>query len=252
VRFARRTQLKAVLNAVSRTDWAAMPGHETVFMPEVIAPALRALVSASSEAEAVTAASPLAGGGLYHDHSGYLHPAALAAAPILLDIAEFCPDAVFPVIEALFVGFLHNSCPWDLAPYAPGSAGEARLLCCAIADVVRARSAMLARRGRPGVDLVRSANTHWSFTVAEVAEAERPGNLLGFGHLIGAPRRSYARCELRRPQLPVTPLSARVNVLYPPADGDDGEALLRFHFIEPAQLRVGDVLASPCHDFLFY
>jgi hypothetical protein len=31
------------------------------------------------------------------------------------------------------------------------------------------------------------ANRHWSFTVAEVSEAERPGNLLGLGHLIGVP-----------------------------------------------------------------
>jgi hypothetical protein len=73
--------MKSVLEAVDRTDWHAMPGNDRLFAPELIAPALRALASADSEDEAFTAVRPLANGGLRHDHSGLLHPAAVAATP---------------------------------------------------------------------------------------------------------------------------------------------------------------------------
>ena len=239
--------MESVLEVVARTDWSAMPGSDAAFVPEVIAPAFQALAAASSEAEAFAAVRPLANGGLRHDHSGYLHPAAVAAAPMLLDIAELSSDAVLPAIGALFLALLRDSYPWSGAPYATGSTGEERLLCCAIADTVRTRSTMLTGRGQCGANLLRAANAHWSFTVSEVSEADRSGNVLALGYLIGAPERSYAQCELRRPHGQAVTLSARVNVLQPPA-GHSGEALMRLLGIEPVQLRVGDVLASPCHD----
>jgi hypothetical protein len=243
-------RMESVLEAVRRTDWCAIPGSDVLFVPEVIAPALRALASASSEDEGFAAVRPLANGGLRHDHSGILHPAAVVAAPMLLDIAELSSDAVLPAIEALLQALLRDSCPWSDAPYTVGSAGEERLLCCAIADTVRAHSRMLMSRGQRGLRLVHAANAHWSFTVVEVSEAERAGNVLALGDLIGAPEGRYARCELRRPHSRALQLSARVNVLHPP-DGHGGEALLHFHGVEPDQLRVGDVLASPCHDCWF-
>lgn len=239
--------MRSVLEAVERTDWRAMPGSGLLFEPEVIAPALRALASASTEDEAFIAVRPLADGGLRHNHSGILHPAAVVAAPMLLDLLELGSAAVLTAIAALLRALLRDSFPWSDAPYASESAGGERLLCCAIADSVRARSEMLTGRGECGVSVVDAANAHWSFTVAEVSQAERPGNVLALGHLIGAPDQSYARCELRGPHSQARMLSASVNVLYPPT-GHSGEALLRVHDIEPDQLRVGDVLASPCHD----
>jgi hypothetical protein len=96
---------------------------------------------------------------------------------------------------------------------------------------------MLTQRGESGASIVDAANAHWSFTVAEISQAERPGNLLALGHLIGAPDQKYAPCELRRPNTPIRTLPARVNVLHPPT-GHTGEALLHIH----------DMQASPCHD----
>jgi hypothetical protein len=239
--------MKSVLEAIDRTDWHAMPGSDGLFVPEQIAPALRSLASASSEDEAFTAVRPLANGGLRHDHSGILHPAAVVAAPILLDLLEFGPDALLTAIAALLRSLLRDSGPWGDAPYVSDSTGEKQLLCCAIADTVRTRSEMLTQRGECGASIVAAANSHWSFTVAEVSQTERPGNLLALGHLIGAPDQKYAPCELRRPNTPVRTLPARVNILYPPT-GHTGEALLRFHDIQPDDLQIGDILASPCHD----
>lgn len=82
--------------------------------------------------------------------------------------------------------------------------------------------------------------------MTEISTAERPGNLLALGRLAGSPERRYARCELRPPGQPVVELAARVSVLSPPAV-PGGEALLHLHDIDPDRLRVGDVLASPCH-----
>lgn len=83
-----------------------MAGDRVYFQPEVIAPALRALAAASSEEEAFVAVRALANGGLRHDHSGILHPAAVVPAPILLDIAELSSDAVLPAIAALLRALL--------------------------------------------------------------------------------------------------------------------------------------------------
>ena len=256
----RRKTLRreAVLEAVARTEWDAIPGSGSLFTPAVIAPAFAALASATSENEAFIAVRPLANGGLRHDHSGILHPGAVVAAPLLLDLlAELDSDAVLPAFRALLYALLRDSGPWFQEPYAIGPTGGEQLLCCAIADTVRARSALLTSRGQCGLNVLQAANEHWSFTVAEVAEVERPGGTLALGRLTGMPERKYAPCELRRPHRQIFQLTARVNVLHSPADpstgqptGQSGEALLRIYDIEPDRLQVGDILAAPCHDSL--
>jgi len=44
---------------------------------------------------------------------------------------------------------------------------------------VLGRSAMLVGRGKCDLSVMDGANRRWSFTAAEVSEAERPGSLLG-------------------------------------------------------------------------
>jgi hypothetical protein len=90
---------------------------------------------------------------------------------------------------------------------------------------------MLVGRGQCGLSVMDGA-TALVVHGAEVSEAERPGNLLGLGHLIGVPEGPYARCELRRSGSQALVLSAQVKVLYPPT-GHRGEALLRFYDIQP-------------------
>jgi hypothetical protein len=244
------------LDAIEAVDWLRMPGPVSViYAPETIGPGLWALASAADEAAADAVLAALGGGGLYHDHSGAVFPASLAAAPILLDIAECGPAAAFRVacalLDAPLTGSLWVGDCQEAGNAAAVADGGAVLLCCAVAGLVRARRAMLAARGPVGVDLLRAADAHWSLTVAEVTPDRRPGTLIALGRLVGDPGRDYAPCELRVAGQPVTRTGARASVVSAPADRNGGEAMVRFTFAEELQIAPGHVLAAPCHENLF-
>jgi hypothetical protein len=232
-----------MFEAIEATDWAAIPGPANIYAPEEIAPSLRALALATDEASAYAAITPLAGGGLFHNHSGCVHPASLTAAPILLDIAEHgAPAASDPACAIL--EFVLTGSPWAEDSAAP-------LTCCAVADLVRARTAMLeARGGQYALSVLKQAKAHWALTVSEATPDDRPGTMLALGALIGMPGRAYAPCELRIPGQPPQQVSACANVVAAPAI-PGGEALLRFSFTEERQIQPGYVLAAPCHDAVF-
>lgn len=232
-----------MFEAIEATDWAAVPGPAVIYVPEEIALSLRALALAADEASARAAIQPLACGGLFHSHSGCVHPASLVAAPILLDIAEHGPLAAFGYACALLSSALTGS------PWVENSADP--LPCCAVAELVRARAAMLAAPGgQPGLYLLKEANAHWALTVSEATPSDRPGAMLALGALVGAPDRAYAPCELRIPGQPPQQIDACANIVSAPAI-PGGEALVRFSFVEELQILPGYVLAAPCHNLVF-
>lgn len=235
--------MACMFEAIEATDWAAIPGPADIYAPEEIAPSLRALALATDEASAHAAIMPLVCGGLFHSHSGCVHPASLVAAPILLDIAEHGPPAAFGPACALLDSALTGS-PWVENSAAP-------LTCCAVAELIRARAGMLeARGGQLGLSVLEEANAHWALTVSEATPDDRPGTMLALGALIGMPDRAYAPCELRIPGQPPQQIDACANVVSTPAI-PGGEALVRFSFIEERQIQPGYVLAAPCHELVF-
>lgn len=232
-----------MFEAIEATDWAAIPGPAVIYAPEEIASSLRALALAADEVSARAAIQPLVRGGLSHYHSGCVHPASRVAAPILLDIAEHGSLAAFGYACAVLSSVLTGS------PWAEDNADP--LPCCAVAELVRARAAMLAARsGQPGLYLLKEANAHWALTVSEAAPGDRPGTMLALGALVGAPDRAYAPCELRIPGQPPQQIDACANVESAPAV-PGGQALVRFSFVEERQILPGYVLAAPCHESVF-
>jgi hypothetical protein len=235
-----------MFEAIEATDWAAIPGPADIYAPREIAASLRALALAADEASACAATQPLVCGGLSHYHSGCVHPASLVAAPILLDIAEHGSLAAFAYACTVLSDALTGS------PWAEDS--EDPLLCCAVAELVRARAAMLvARSGQPERYLLKEANAHWALTVSEVAPGRPAQHHARARHArrrARPPGRAYAPCELRIPGQPPRQTDACANVVSAPAV-PGGEALVRFSFVEAGQIQPGYVLAAPCHDNVF-
>ncbi|MEU3265617.1 hypothetical protein [Streptomyces bacillaris] len=77
-----------MLNAIGAVDWGALPGPALRYEPDRVAVGLRALATATGPVQAADAGTLLAGGGLVHDHSGEVFPAAVTAAPLLLAIVR--------------------------------------------------------------------------------------------------------------------------------------------------------------------
>lgn len=232
-----------MFEAIETIDWAAVPGPAGLYQPGKVALALRALALSTDEASADAAIRPLEDGGLFDRNCGCVHPASLVAAPVLMDIAEHGPAAAFGAVCVLLRGAL-TGCPWV-------EDGTDALLCCAIAESVRARAALFeARGGQCALNVLKEADAHWALTVSEVAPDQRPGNVLALGKLVGMPGRAYAPCELRIPGHPARRVEACATVVSAPAAAG-GEALVRFSFIEEGQIQPGHVLAAPCHDNVF-
>ena len=141
--------------------------------------------------DAASAASLLAGGGIIHDHSGTVLPAAVPAAPILLQIAEKGCSGVQEAALELIVNALDFR-PW---PGFVRTRDQVRL-CCAIADHVHARAPALARFGDRSRRLLRAAREHWRVNVEEIYTEGT--DTLVFGTMAGS--------------LPVVPQAAELHV----------------------------------------
>ncbi|MFE7478927.1 hypothetical protein [Streptomyces sp. NPDC057552] len=171
------------IEVVEAVDWDRLPGPADLYRPDHAATSLRALATATGLVQAADAGALLAGGGLLHDHSGAVFPAAVVAAPILLAIARHG----HPQAGATALGLLDDALAFAThdgrrtrvaTPYA-----EAVPTCCALADHLRRGADLLAAAGHEGKRLLAEAAAHWRFDVREVA-AEGDG-AVALGSLSG-------------------------------------------------------------------
>lgn len=225
-----------VLEAIDAVNWGDLPGPRDLYEPDRVATGLRALATAKGLVQAAGAGSLLAGGGLVHDHSGSVFPAAVTAAPILLAIVR---DG-HPGAGATALGLLDDALTFAVCDRRPTrvatSYAEAVPLCCALADHLRRHAGLLAASGAEGRWLLADAAHHWRFDVQE-AVAEGDG-AAAFGVLAGRFPGGTQPAELHRAGH-VTPLAVQVAPRYPLSDRSPDEACLR---IDGAQL---DDVAPP-------
>ncbi|MEV7270900.1 hypothetical protein ACIQIG_20470 [Streptomyces bacillaris] len=224
-----------MLNAIDAVDWSALPGPALRYEPERVAAGLRALATATGLVQAADAGSLLAGGGLVHDHSGEVFPAAVTAVPLLLAIVRHGHPAAGATALGLLDDALafatHDASTRVATPYA-----EAVPICCALADRVRGGAGLLDSSGPEGGRLLADADGHWRFDVEE-AVAEGDG-ALAFGALAGRwpGGGTSVAAELHRPGRAVPLVQAVLH--HPPEDGHP-DACLRLPGVLP------DGLAPP-------
>jgi hypothetical protein len=234
-----------MFDAIEATDWFAIPGY-SFYAPELVTPGLRALSDARSSVQAVTALSALDGGALVHGHSGMTHPAAVTAAPILLDIAEHAhPTAGLAAVTLLeeamraapMAGF--HTVITDHGPAAVP-------LCCAIARQVRARRELIASFGRPAKSALATADAHWRLEITGSVAVDEGSTLLA-GRLDGALPNTPEPADLYLRGQVVRLASARPEY----TDGPDGEAAVTaVGWSAPEHPPTGSALTSACSDRL--
>ncbi|GAA3483362.1 hypothetical protein [Streptomyces yanii] len=228
--------LTGVLDAIDAVDWAAVPGRAGWYRPGDAASGLRDLASAAGLVAVAEAASRLAGGGLVHGHSGAVFPAAVIAAPILLDIVE----GGLPSAGRAALGLLDealSSYPFAGDTRVGTPYGAAVPLCCALADHIRARRELLAGHGRAGTSLLAEAAGHWRFVIDDCVGTG--SDTSAFGVLAGTVPDGSHPAELHTAD-GVTGLDA-VRVEYPPVDASF-EACLRVVGAPPGALPAGAVV----------
>lgn len=228
--------LTGVLEAIDAVDWAAVPGRAEWYRPDNAASGLRGLASAAGLVAVAEAASRLAGGGLVHGHSGAVFPAAVVAAPILLDIVE----GGHPSAARAALGLLDEAL--SSYPFAGDTRigtpyGAAVPVCCALADHIRARRELLAAHGRAGRSLLADAAGHWRFVIDCCAGAGSDTSAIGV--LAGTVPDGSHPGELHTAD-GVTALES-VRVEYPPMDASC-EACLRLVGVPPGTLLQGAVV----------
>ncbi|GAA1961598.1 hypothetical protein [Catenulispora subtropica] len=234
-----------MFEAIESTDWFAIPGYPKFYEPGVIAPALRALSRSTSAAQAAGAASALSAAGLTHDHSAMVHPAAVAAAPILLDIIEHAN----PAARSAAIRLLHEG--MDYAPLygfntVDTGDGFQFPLCCAIARSIRARRPPLTDIGRLGKDLLAVADSHWRLNITEAVVLEESATLV-VGTSEGCLPTEPGNADLRIG----TETILLESVVGEYQGTDDGEAAMTiFVWVAADGIPPGSVLSSPCSDAL--
>ncbi|MFC8623644.1 hypothetical protein [Streptomyces anulatus] len=229
--------MREVLEAIEAVDWDDLPGPSDLYDPARAATGLRALATATGLVPAADAGSLLAGGGLVHDHSGTVFPAAVVAAPCLLAIARHGHPEAGATALGLFddaLAFATRDGSTRVAtPYA-----EAVPICCALADHLRGGADLLAARGREGKRLLADAAEHWRFDVQEaVVEGE---GVAAFGILAGRFPDGTPAAELHRAGR-VAPLE-RVVLHYPPEVYGGSDACLSVDGVRPDELAPPAVL----------
>ncbi|MEV6475832.1 hypothetical protein [Streptomyces sp. NPDC051657] len=230
-------RVRDALEAIAAVDWDGLPGPADPYDPARAAAGLRALATATGLVRAADAGALLAGGGLVHDHSGAVFPAAVVAAPLLLAVARHGR----PEAGATALGLLDDALAFATrdgstrvaTPYA-----EAVPICCALADHLRGGADVLATRGREGRRLLADAAEHWRFDVQEVV-AEGDGTA-AFGALAGRFPDGTRAAELHRTGRAT--VLARVVLHYPPQPDGGSDACLRVDGLRPGELAPPAVL----------
>ncbi|MGW1409632.1 hypothetical protein [Streptomyces sp. NPDC002403] len=233
-----------LLDELDAVDWRSIPtpglrmtrahrGHaEWCDLPSP-RDGLFALAAAGSLPQVAAATSFLAGGAVLWGHMGAVFPAAVVAAPFLLDIAERHDFAPARRAALTLLGDMMESLPF--AGFDRTTAVDGRLatpLCCAVAVLVRQRRAPVSALGRPGLSLMENSDEHWRF---EVHEAVVAGNdTLALGVLGGRIPTPPPGGEIHHSG--GTARLASVALEYP-VDHETGEACLRL---------AGTSLSGPC------
>ena len=234
-----------MFEAIESTDWAAIPGYAKFYNPTVIAAALRRVADAASSTQAADAASPLFDGGLVHAHSAGAQPAAVTAAPILLEIAEHSTPA-----RPLALGLLEDAMryhPYEGYTSVATVDGPDIPVCCAIARAIHPRRDLLTTLGRTGKELLAEAHRHWRFTINEASAGTEPDSTLALGTLEGLPANPPEPCDMRHPNRSAVRLIATAELAWP-ADAPSAETFLLLRGISPDHLPPRTTLWSPCTD----
>lgn len=221
---------------IDAVDWTSLPGHPRWYDPDRAARGLRALAEAANPVQAAEAGSQLGGGGIVHGHSAAVFPAAVVAAPLLLDIVErghpSAGDTALGLLEEALTCYPHDG--YTRVAAADGTEVP---LCCALAHHVRARTDLLVGRGRRGKSLPAEAATHWRFEIREcVADG---GDTVAFGLLAGRFPEGVHAAEAHVAGV-LTVLDG-VALEYPHQEGSS-EACLRVTARDPDELPPGAVL----------
>ncbi|MER7909842.1 hypothetical protein [Streptomyces sp. NPDC096068] len=232
-----------MLEQIEAVDWGAVPGPPGWYEPERVAPGLRVLSGASNLVRAAKAGSLLGCGGIVHDHSGTVFPAAVLAAPLLLEIARRGHPAARDTALALLDEAL---CFRPHAGYERVATpdGTTAPLCCALAHHLRAHTDFLTGLGGTGRSLLADAAAHWRFEIHECA-ADGPATV-AFGTLTGRFPEGARSAELHHGG-DVTALNG-LTLEYPP-EADSPGACLRIPARRPSELPPGAVLLpAECGD----
>lgn len=226
-----------MLDAIDAVDWSAVPGHPDWYEPERVATGLRSLAGATNLIQAAEAGSLLGCGGIVHDHSGAVFPAAAVAAPLLLDIAQ----QGHPAARGAALGLLDEAL--SFSPQAGYTRvvtpdGQSVPICCAIAHHLRSRAEFLGRQDREGKVLLADAAEHWRFEIREcVADGD---DTAAFGVLAGRLPGGVVHAAELHVAGSITAVD-EVALEYPPAEGSL-EACLRVIGRRPHELPPGATL----------
>jgi hypothetical protein len=232
-----------VLDEIDAVDWGSLPGHAAWYEPDRVAHGLRALAEAANLVQAAEAGSLLGGGGIVHGHSAAVFPAAVVAAPLLLDIAQqghpAARDTALGLLDEALSCYPHAGYTRVVAPD-----GTAVPICCAIAHHLRARTDFLLGLGKRGKSLLADAAAHWRFEIREcVADG---GDTAAFGILAGCLPDGVHEAEMHLAG--ANTVLSEVTLEYPPAE-DSPEACVRVIDRHPRELPPGVVLfPAECGD----
>ncbi|MCL7379774.1 hypothetical protein [Streptomyces sp. 35G-GA-8] len=232
-----------MLDEIDAVDWGSIPGHPDWYEPDRVARGLRALFEAANLVQAAEAGSLLGGGGVVHGHSAAVFPAAVVAAPLLLDIAR----QRHPAARETALGLLDEALSfYPHAGYTRAEApdGTAVPICCAIAHHLRAHTDVLAAMGKRGKLLLAEAAAHWRFEIRECV-ADSSGTA-AFGLLAGAIPDGVHAAEMHLAGA-ITMVS-ELALEYPPTEGSR-EACLQVIARHPGELPTGAMLLpAECGD----
>ncbi|MEU8516545.1 hypothetical protein AB0C76_33920 [Kitasatospora sp. NPDC048722] len=184
--------LEAIFEAIDAVDWDSFPSRRSDIGRT--GALLRALAGASTLNRAADAMTALLDSALTDDLEGEIFPAAVEAAPILLDIVEHAHRRAGSAALGLLFELLER--PPDPSTARVGAPGASGLRsCCAIADLVRGRRAVLSAHRDSGRRLLYLAAAHWRFEVREVLGTDAQGVGV-FGVLTGRSPDRPRRAEL--------------------------------------------------------
>ncbi|MFC9326066.1 hypothetical protein [Kitasatospora sp. NPDC057015] len=222
------------LDPIAAVAWATFPRPRHPRPQDDVAADLRALATATTLNQAADATTLLLDGALIDDLAGELLPAAVAAGPILLDIVEHA----HPRARSGALDLLHRMLvipPTPEFPRVDTPRGPNPRLCCAVADQIRDRRAMLREHGAPARRVLAAADTHWRFEIRETAVDARGVTVLGLlaGRLPVHP--SGAESHRGSTVLPVPAVEAEYA-------GERGEALLLLRATDAGAVPPGTVL----------
>ncbi|MFE2867121.1 hypothetical protein [Embleya sp. NPDC059259] len=232
-----------MLDEIDAVDWASIPGPLNWYDPDRAVRGLHDLAEATNLVQAAGAGSCLANGGIVHGHSAAVFPAAVVAAPLLLDIAQQghprARDTALGLLDEALSCYPHAGYTRVVA-----ADGTAVPICCAIAHHLRARTDFLVGLGKRGRSLPADAGTHWRFEIREcVADG---GDTAAFGILAGCLPGGVHAAEMHLAGA-ITVLS-ELTLEYPPEEGSH-EACLRVIARDPGELPPGALLfPAECGD----